>query len=63
MNNIIIPTPTSYEITYVDAKKNESQRKIVPITQTKDDVRAYCYKSHGIRTFKKSGITAITSVG
>lgn len=61
MTNLIIPTPTKYEITYVDSKGEKSERKIVVIGQEKDSLTAYCYKSHGIRTFKKENIISITS--
>jgi len=61
MKNICIPNPTLYVITYVDSQGEETSRTIVPISQTKDSITAYCYHSHGIRTFKKDQITAITS--
>lgn len=62
MDNLIIPNPTKYEITYTDSKGEKTQRKIVVINQDKDTLTAYCYHSHGIRTFKKAQIASITSV-
>lgn len=62
MNNLIIPNPTKYEITYTDSRNETTTRKIVVINQDKDSLTAYCYHSHGVRTFKKSNISAITSV-
>lgn len=61
MRNLILPNPTKYEVTYKDSKNNKSNRKLVVIDQTKDSITAYCYAKHGIRTFKKSRILAITS--
>ena len=62
MNNLIIPNPTKYEITYTDSRNETTTRKIVVINQDKDSLTAYCYHSHGVRTFKKANISAITSV-
>lgn len=62
MNNLIIPNPTKYEIVYTDSEGTTTNRKIVVINQDKDSVTAYCYHSHGIRTFKKANISSITSV-
>lgn len=62
MNNLIIPNPTKYEITYVNLKKEITTRKIVVIDQDKDSLTTYDYLRHGIRTFKKANISAITSV-
>jgi predicted DNA-binding transcriptional regulator YafY len=61
MKNICIPNPTHYIIDYVDSKNEITTRTIVPISQTKDSITAYCYTGHGIRTFKKSQIDSITS--
>ena len=61
MKNICIPNPTLYKITYVDSKGETTSRTIVPISQTEDSITAYCYHSHGIRTFKKDQIENITS--
>lgn len=61
MKNICIPNPTLYEIEYVDADGKKTTRTIVPISQTKDAITAYCYLHHGIRTFKKDKIESITS--
>ena len=61
MKNICIPNPTLDKITYANAEGEKSTRTIVPISQTEDAITAYCYHSHGIRTFKKDGIEAITS--
>lgn len=62
MQNLIIPNPTKYEITYTDSKNETTSRKIVVINQDKASLTAYCYHSHGIRTFKKDKISNITSV-
>ena len=62
MDNLIIPNPTKYEINYTDSKGEKTTRKIVVINQDAESVTAYCYHSHGIRTFKKASITSITSV-
>ena len=62
MDNLIIPNPTKYEITYTDSKDETTTRKIVVINQDKESLTAYCYHSHGIRTFKKAKINRITSV-
>jgi hypothetical protein len=62
MDNLIIPNPTKYEITYTDSKNKTTSRKIVVIEQEKDSVTAYCYHPHGVRTFKKKQISNITSV-
>jgi predicted DNA-binding transcriptional regulator YafY len=62
MDNLIIPNPTKYEITYINGKGETTTRKIVPISQDKVSLTAYDYLRHGIRTFKKACITAITSV-
>lgn len=62
MDNLIIPNPTKYEITYTDSKNKTTTRKIVVIGQESDSVTAYCYHSHGVRTFKKAQISKITSV-
>lgn len=62
MKNLIIPNPTKYEITYIDAKGEETQRKIVIINQDATSVTGYCYHAHGIRSFKKDNIQTITSV-
>lgn len=62
MDNLVLPNPTKYEITYTDNKGEITQRKIVVIGQDKESLTAYCYHSHGVRTFKKSKISAITSV-
>lgn len=63
MKNICIPNPTLYVISYVDSNgKKTTDRTIVPISQTEDDIVAYCYHSHGIRTFKKDNIESMTSV-
>ena len=61
MKNSCIPNPTLYKITYVDSKGEQTERTIVPISQTATEITAYCYHSHGIRTFKKEGIQSITS--
>ncbi len=61
MKNICIPNPTLYEIVYSDKKGEKSTRTIVPITQSSTAITAYCYSSHGIRTFNKSQIESITS--
>lgn len=60
MKNICIPNPTLYKILYTSSK-NKTERVIVPISQTADEITAYCYHSHGIRTFKKEKIEEITS--
>jgi predicted DNA-binding transcriptional regulator YafY len=62
MKNLVIPNPTKYEITYTDSKGEQTERKIVVIGQEKDSITAYCYHSHGVRTFKKDNISKITSV-
>jgi len=62
MDNLVIPNPTKYEITYTDSKGETTQRKIAVINQDKASLTAYCYHSHGVRTFKKDKISAITSV-
>ena len=61
MKNLIVPNPTKYEITYIDSKNQKTSRKLAIIDQTKENITGYCYKSHGIRTFKKDGILEITS--
>lgn len=61
MKNICIPNPTLYKIDYTDGKGEKTTRTIVPISQTDDSITAYCYHSHGIRTFKKEHIESITS--
>lgn len=61
MKNICIPNPTLYRINYVSATGDQTTRTIVPISQTETEITAYCYHSHGIRTFKKSSIEGITS--
>lgn len=61
MKNICIPNPTLYKISYVDSKGEQTSRTIVPISQTDEVITAYCYYSHGIRTFKKNQIESITS--
>lgn len=62
MKNIVIPNPTKYEINYTDSKGETTDRTIVVINQDKSSLTAYCYHSHGIRTFKKDRINEITSV-
>lgn len=62
MKNIIVQNPTKYEISYKDSDGKRSKRKLVVIDQTKNNITGYCYKSHGIRTFKKKNISTITSV-
>lgn len=62
MKNLIIPTPTKYKIDYTDSKGEDSNRTIVVINQDEKSLTAYCYNSHGIRTFKKEKIKSITSV-
>lgn len=62
MKNLILPNPTKYEIKYTDSNGETTKRKIVVINQNKNTLTAYCYHSHGIRTFKKSNISEITSV-
>jgi predicted DNA-binding transcriptional regulator YafY len=61
MKNICIPNPTLYKITYIDSTGSKTGRTIVPISQTEDAITAYCYHSHGIRTFRKESIEAMTS--
>ncbi len=61
MKNICIPNPTLYEIVYVDSKGEQTTRIIVPISQTKEAITAYCYHAHDVRTFKKENIQSITS--
>lgn len=62
MRNLILQNPTKYEIKYKDSKGRKSIRKLVIIDQTRDSITSYCYKSHGIRTFKKKNILTITTV-
>ncbi len=62
MKNLIINSPTKYQIVYRDRKNKKTSRKIVVIDQTVDKIISYCYLAHGIRTFKKKRIAAITSV-
>lgn len=62
MDNLVLPTPTKYEITYTDGKGETTNREIVVINQDKESLTAYCYHSHGVRTFKKSKISTITSI-
>lgn len=61
MKNICIPNPTLYRIGYISASGEKTERTIVPISQTETEITAYCYHSHGIRTFKKAMIENITS--
>lgn len=61
MKNICIPNPTLYSIEYTDSDNKTTTRTIVPISQTTTAIIAYCYYSHGIRTFLKDRIKTITS--
>lgn len=62
MDNLIIPNPIKLEIVYVDAKGKETTRTVAVLGQDRDNIRTYCYHSHGIRTFKKNSIKSVTSV-
>lgn len=62
MRNLIVNNPTKYQITYKDSKNQKSTRRVVVIDQNQKSFTAYCYKSHGIRTFNKRNVLAITSV-
>jgi predicted DNA-binding transcriptional regulator YafY len=63
MKNICIPNPTLYKIVYVDSRGKQTERVIVPISQTDTSITAYCYHAHEPRTFKKECIESITSTG